>query len=176
MPAPDPKTGRAFIWLVSCFLFISIAAGGTFLMLYMILPESESTSWLPIAGVFFVCLPWMFWFLTCFYRILSRACGFRVAIGGGGGGGERGGGGGNATQVVTTTGDQPAEVTVEADSLENDGRHVQFGPPVVLGGEDHEAGQQGNDTKMMRHSLSNSSDSSIASHESEMPLALSMAS
>ncbi|KAF5751780.1 hypothetical protein HS088_TW02G00798 [Tripterygium wilfordii] len=165
MPAPDPKTGRAFIWLVSCFLFISLSAGGTFLILYMILPESNATSWLPIAAVFFVCLPWMFWFLTCFYRVVSRACGFRVAIGGGGGGGR---GGGNVTEVVTTTCREPAEVTVEADSLENDNRKVQFG-------QDQEAGQQGNDRKM-RHSLSNSSGSSITSHESEMPLASSMAS
>lgn len=100
MPVSDPRTGYAAIWFISCLLFVSIAVGGGFLVMYMILPESKSTYWLPVAGVTLVCLPWMFWFCTCMYRILSRLFGIRInasaCTGGGGCGGSRGGGGGGS--------------------------------------------------------------------------------
>ncbi|CAI8619163.1 unnamed protein product [Vicia faba] len=89
MPVPDPSSGRKFIWLVACFLFISLIAGGVCLVAYMYLPESETSSWVPVVGVGLVCLPWAFWFFTCLYRIFSRCLGCRVGMmmsGGGGGG------------------------------------------------------------------------------------------
>ncbi|KAG2716167.1 hypothetical protein I3843_03G113400 [Carya illinoinensis] len=89
MSATDSGTGSAFIWLVCSALFISIVAGGGCLIVYMILPKSQSTSWLPIAGVTLVCLPWLFWFLNFLYRAISSSCGFRVSshFGAGTGGG-----------------------------------------------------------------------------------------
>ena len=99
MADQDPSSGRAFIWLISCFLLISIIAGGGCLVAYMILPESEVAPWLPNLGVVLVCLPWAFWLLTFIYRVFSRALGFRLdGHGGGGGGGEkRNGGSSNLT-------------------------------------------------------------------------------
>ncbi|CAJ2676820.1 hypothetical protein L195_g002170 [Trifolium pratense] len=94
MPVSDPSSGRVFIWIITCLLFISLIAGGVCLAAYLILPESETSSWIPIAGVALVCLPWTFWFFTCLYRIFSRCCGCRVRLGvngGGGGGGNWGG-------------------------------------------------------------------------------------
>ncbi|RYR66216.1 uncharacterized protein LOC107480170 [Arachis duranensis] len=70
----DPDSGRAFIWLITCILFISILAGGGCLLAYIVLPESQTSPLIPILGVTLVCLPWAFWFLTCLYRIFSRWC------------------------------------------------------------------------------------------------------
>ncbi|MED6135126.1 hypothetical protein PIB30_043247 [Stylosanthes scabra] len=70
----DPDSGRTFIWLITCILFISILAGGGCLLAYIVLPESQTSSLIPILGVTLVCLPWAFWFLTCLYRIFSRCC------------------------------------------------------------------------------------------------------
>jgi len=62
----------------------------------MILPKSQSTSWLPVAGVTLVCLPWLFWFLTFLYQVISCACRFRLRIHGVDAGGD-----GGAPNVVT---------------------------------------------------------------------------
>ncbi|AET04779.1 hypothetical protein MtrunA17_Chr8g0384521 [Medicago truncatula] len=140
MPVSDPSSGRAFIWLVTCLLFISLLAGGVCLGAYMLLPESETSSWIPVAGVVFVCLPWAFWFLTCLYRIFSRCFGLRVgagiANGGGGGGGNWGG--------STTPRNGDVEVATQS--------------PKGVGA-----------AQLNRVS-------SVASHESELPLAKSMRS
>ncbi|CAJ1937779.1 unnamed protein product [Sphenostylis stenocarpa] len=88
MPVSDPSSGRTFVWIITGVLFISILAGGACLVAYVLLPESEtSSSWIPEIGVGLVCLPWLFWFLTFIYRILSRIFGCRVSIGSGGSGG-----------------------------------------------------------------------------------------
>ncbi|CAK8579010.1 unnamed protein product [Lathyrus sativus] len=86
MPVSDPSSGRKFIWIIACFLFISLIAGGACLVAYMYLPESETSSWVPVVGVGLVCLPWAFWFFTCLYRIFSRCLGCRVGLMSGGGG------------------------------------------------------------------------------------------
>ncbi|XP_057550349.1 uncharacterized protein LOC130828398 [Amaranthus tricolor] len=44
----------------------------------MIQPSPNTASWYLIIGVSLVCFPWFFWFLTILYRIVSRACGFRM--------------------------------------------------------------------------------------------------
>ncbi|KAE8651991.1 hypothetical protein Csa_016945 [Cucumis sativus] len=126
MSLVNPSAGRAFIWIVTCFLFFSILSGGGCLLMYMILPETETTAWLPITGLSLVCLPWFFWLLTFFYRVLSRACGFRVSLG------------------------------IGADDV-------------------GERDNEDNNNADQRHSNS-SSNNSIVSRESEMPLAITMAS
>ncbi|CAL0330046.1 unnamed protein product [Lupinus luteus] len=50
MSVSDPSSGRAFIWLITCVLFISIMAGGACLVAYMVLPESEIASWVGAGG------------------------------------------------------------------------------------------------------------------------------
>lgn len=77
MSATDSGTKSAFIWLVCSALFIFIVVGGGCLIVYMVLPKSQSTSWLPIAGLTLVCLPWLFWFLNFLYRAISCSYGFR---------------------------------------------------------------------------------------------------
>lgn len=182
MAAPDPSAGSTFVWLISAVLFMSLAAGGGCLVLYIIEPDSYYASWLPFAGVALVCLPWLFWMLTCLYRVISRACRYRVAAGAGGGG--RGGGafeGGSARADVPNTAGVEAVVvarsveTPPVRSPESDARRrAQFEAILAL---DQEDSQEGKDKKKSRSSSNHSSsDSSVASHESEMPLALSMAS
>lgn len=171
MPIPDPRAGRAFVWLVSCFLFISIAAGGSFLAMYMLLPESRT--WFAVAGVILVCLPWVFWIFTCLYRIVSRSCGFRMIIGGGdmagaAGGGKGGSGGGSGSNHGNNNNNNNGSVSK---------KDMNFDEPVsTQDGGGSERGRSNNETKNRKGSSSSSGHSSITSHESERPLALSIAS
>jgi hypothetical protein len=191
MVAPDPSAGGTFIWVISTVLFLSLAAGGGCLVLYIIQPDSHYASWLPFVGVALVCLPWLFWMLTCLYRVISRTCGVRVAAGGGGGGRGSGGSGAfdqggsaranvvnnnNATTAVARVEAPPRIVeTLPVRSPESEARRrAQFEAILALDEEDEE---EVKDKKKSRSSSNHSStDLSMASHESEMPLALSMAS
>ncbi|KAL5554953.1 hypothetical protein UlMin_037189 [Ulmus minor] len=162
MLVSDPRAGRAFIWLIYSFLFISIAVGGGCLVMYMILPDTTTTSWLPVVGVTLVCLPWLFWLFTFFYRIFSRVIGFRIGIGNRAGSGRGGGAGGNS--VVQADGAGASDLPVGFPN----GRNGQFEAAVTV----HEEDDGHNDRK--RNVLS-SCNSSNTSHESAMPLASSMA-
>lgn len=179
MPVADPSSGRLFVWLTSCFLFISITAGGSCLLMYILLPQDPSRTWLPIAGVTLVCLPWLFWFITCFYRVISRACGFRVAIGFGNA--NDGGGGGNGGRArASVSGNAASNELDNPESpmqVDGDGRHVQFGGAFVLE-EENDDGSHGRTIANKRNlSASNSgTNMSVMSHESELPLTSSMAS
>ncbi|WJZ86523.1 hypothetical protein VitviT2T_005970 [Vitis vinifera] len=189
MPLPDPRAGSLFIWVISCFLLLAILAGGSFLVLYMSLPQTQSTSWLPVAGVLLVCLPWLFWLLTILYRLISRTCGFRMG-GSYGGNGVRGGGGsvtgasggGGVGSVKNAAADEASEAVAASspvNSPERSGaRRVHFGAAVVVGEQDGQGElEKKNENQMRSLSSSNSSnDISINSHESEIPLALSMVS
>ncbi|KDP31470.1 hypothetical protein JCGZ_15350 [Jatropha curcas] len=170
MPVSDPSSGRLFIWLISCFLFISVLTGGTFLILYLVLPQSSATAWLPFAGVSLVSLPWLFWCFTCLYRIISRALGFRFIIGGGGGGGNGGLSHPNAAS------NEPRNLETPLESTGGDGKRVQFGGAVVVGAEDDDDDDNEKITNVKRSSSSlSSNDLSIATQESEMPLTSAMA-
>ncbi|KAI4317078.1 hypothetical protein L6164_024987 [Bauhinia variegata] len=162
MPVSDPNSGRAFIWIVSCLLFFCILAGGGCLGAYMILPESQGTTWLSEVGVTLVCLPWAFWLLTFLYRIFSRVTGYRFNVGnpnGGGGGGVGRGGGGGTGNLKKASGAGAGAVDMEASEAKGEAANVV------------------EDKKVQEHRHSTSSNSSsVASHESEMPLKISMAS
>jgi len=147
---------------------------------YMTLPESQSSILLPTFGFILVCMPWLFWISTVLYRIVSRAFGFRMVIGSlyGNGGFDRGaGGGGGGAATVDDHIDDAQVLDVNAksppSSPENyEGRRVQFGEAMVIGDD-----KKGDNSKRGGSSSSSSSnDISRTSHESEMPLALSMAS
>lgn len=180
--AENPKVGGCYIWVISFILFIFTFSGAIFLVLYITAPESSTASWYPVIGVSLVCLPWFFWLLTFLYRILSRACGFRMdcfgaaadsdvdntPAGSGSGGGSEcsinvaaddGGGGNGASEVARQVGSP---------------RRVHFGGTVVLGEDDVGA----NRNKEISRSSSSSSSSTYSRHsdESELPLKLSMAS
>lgn len=182
MPIADPISGRIFIWLIATFLFLSIAVGGSFLILYIVLPQNKSRPWLPVAGVILVCLPWLFWFLTCFYRLISRALGFRVVLGGGNNGGGGGGAARSRSNGFTPAGNTTSEEVSDLESplgspSGGEGKKVQFGGTIVLGEEnDHNGSHEKKGANKRSLSASNSSnDMSIASHESEMPLTSAMA-
>ncbi|XP_057978562.1 uncharacterized protein LOC131164968 [Malania oleifera] len=192
MPLTDPRAGSCLVWLVSSILLAATLTGGIFLSVYIIFPEPRP--WLPVAGVSLVCLPWFFWFLTFLYRVFSQLCGGRAG-GGGTGGGAGGGNGGNNINVANamSTGDAPPPEEGRPSGDEEDSpvvspgtgaRRVHFGGAVVVG--DHRPLQDGHDnppeTKSINQSTVSTSSSnsdnnnSFASHESEMPLTLSMAS
>ncbi|EOA19008.1 hypothetical protein CARUB_v10007659mg [Capsella rubella] len=161
MPVPDPRAGQAFICLITLFLFLSIAVGGGCLIAYTVLPYPPV--WLSYLGIFFVCLPWSFWILTFAYRIISRTFGFRMVIGSGGG---------NNNNNNNANGEaMPRDIDPPEQSLES----PDDDEPETIA---HPQGQvlvsmEGNQSKKR---MSTSSNSTINSHESEMPLAISMGS
>ncbi|KAF3440623.1 hypothetical protein FNV43_RR18907 [Rhamnella rubrinervis] len=180
MPVNDPRAGRAFVWLVASLLFVSVAVGGGCLITYMVLPESHHTSsWLPVVGVTLVCLPWLFWFLTFVYRIVSRVFGFRVGIGSGGGVVDdhhhhRGNTSNNNVNEGGNVNDDDHQ-----PPLGSTGDQLQFGAAgMMMNQQDHRGhGHDDDDDHHGKNKYSrSSSNSSNVSHESEMPLALSMAS
>ncbi|GKV21587.1 hypothetical protein SLEP1_g31556 [Rubroshorea leprosula] len=180
MAVSGPSSSGLFIWIVTCILFLFIAAGGICLLAYMNLPESEITHWLPIIGLSLVCLPWLFWFLTFVYRVISRKFGFRMVIGGNSGGGEDGnvsvsGDGAEAStidhaKVVDVAHDSSLQLPMCSPAPSTDGKRVQFGATVVVG-ENYDQ-----DERMVKKQSSLSSNSSVGSHESEIPLAFSVSS
>ncbi|CAN6567560.1 unnamed protein product [Malus baccata var. baccata] len=163
-----PGAGGSFICLISCVLFISIVAGGGCLLMYMILPEPQTT-WLPITGVALVCLPWLFWLLTFLYRLISRGSGFRGGIGNA----AAVAGGAKVTNTAASASNLRASTDVAAPSAQSPG-----GDTGAMVAREVELGSF-KDGKRRISSLSrNSSNINVSrhSHESEMPLALSMAS
>ncbi|KAG5245085.1 hypothetical protein OIU76_002738 [Salix suchowensis] len=173
MPVEDPTSGRLLIWFISFFMFITVAAGGSLLLMYLILPTDPSRAWLPVAGIALVCMPWIFWLLTCIYRIFSRLFGFRVAIGSGGGGA---GGGRARANVFNETGNAATNIG-QSGNVEAQGDEAQDefdGPTITV--EKNDSGGNGN-TGIKRSSSSGNSinNMSFRSHESELPLAPSMA-
>ncbi|XVE86490.1 hypothetical protein DITRI_Ditri18aG0038000 [Diplodiscus trichospermus] len=176
MPEPDPKAGRTYVWTISCILFICISAGGGCLFAYLILPESQSFILLVVLGFILVCLPWMFWTITVVYRITSRAFGFRMVIGslyGNGSAIAKSVGGDAAVGVNDIDGAQILDVNTKSapTSPEDDERHAQFDEA-----KNGDICQERNiKQKANGSSSSSSNDISITSHESELPLALSMA-
>ncbi|CAN8229898.1 unnamed protein product [Cochlearia groenlandica] len=151
MPVPDPGARRTFICLITCFLFLSIFAGGGCLIAYTIQPYPPI--WLAYLGIFFVCLPWFFWFLTFAYRIVSRTFGFRMVIGSSG----------NAEAMPRDLDPLPDHQTLDESSPQEEIAQQPQGEVLV-------SINEGNQSKKRM------STSSIGSHESEMPLAISMAS
>jgi hypothetical protein len=199
--APEPRTGSMFILLITVLLFLSMVAGGGCLIIYIIQPESPFKSWLPIVGVGLICIPWVFWLVTCSYRCLSR----RFGRGGGGGGAGEGGareagnvvgaGGGGAREggnVVGGAAGAPSAANVNAGgddvaiedgnleslvrSPENDARRrAQFEAILALDDNDGEELENKDEKKRRSSSSTSSNDKSVISHESELPLASSMA-
>lgn len=193
MPAPDQRVGSTFIWLITVLLFISIAVGGGCLILYMIQPDASYSSWLPFAGAALVAFPWLFWVFTCCYRCMSRRFGFRsgsaagggvgvsgsareggsITGGGGGGGGGDGGGGSNVVNAAGNVAIEAGSVDPIVRSPESDARRrAQFEAILALDDDDDHGSEE---RKPKKRSSSSSNEMSVASHESEMPLASSMA-
>ncbi|KAL4352051.1 hypothetical protein GQ457_06G034620 [Hibiscus cannabinus] len=82
MTEPDRDASRLYVWTIACILFVFLVAGGGCLLAYITVPEYQSSNLLPVLGLIFVCMPWIFWILTVLYRLLSRAFGFRMVLDG----------------------------------------------------------------------------------------------
>ncbi|KMT14064.1 hypothetical protein BVRB_4g078910 [Beta vulgaris subsp. vulgaris] len=140
MAVPEnSKLGICYIWLISFILFVFTVSGAIFLLMYMIQPTSPTTSLYPVIGVSLISFPWFFWLLTILYRIVSRACGFRMSCFGSYGADHpddrvpsgapainNGGGGGGSpvhnASIATTNGIGEVENGVNGD-LENGNRN-----------------------------------------------------
>lgn len=138
MPPPEGKAGDLCIWFVTCFFFLLILSGGIFLVLYITQPATNETGWLPVAGMALIAIPWIFWILTCLYRI-----------------------------VIPCYKPQPAAESQLHSPGE--GRRVRFGAATVI------ASQDASDGAVVEAAVTNvDGGSSLGSHESEVPLALSI--
>lgn len=136
--------------------------------MYMILPETTATSWLPIVGITLVCLPWFFWLSTFLYRVFSRVFGCRIGVGGCSGGGESNDNNGAKDDSPSPFDRPPPEES--GQMAENGARQVQFEAAVTV----HENDERDQDHDRSKDSIV-SRNSSVVSHESELPLASSMA-
>ncbi|KAK5793244.1 hypothetical protein PVK06_034384 [Gossypium arboreum] len=80
MSEPDPTAGRTYIWIITFLLLISIVAGGGCLLTYLLVPNSQSSIFLPTIGFTLDCMPWIFWIIIVVYQFTSRVFGFRMVI------------------------------------------------------------------------------------------------
>ncbi|PKA66780.1 hypothetical protein AXF42_Ash003436 [Apostasia shenzhenica] len=145
MPPPEGKAGDACVWFITCLFFLVILAGGAFLVLYVTLPESEETAWLPVAGMILVAIPWLFWLMTCMYRTIP----WRKPDGG-------------------------AAAMDSQEESPGGARRVRFGVATVIGPEDGDSSAGGVGAGCGDGGSNTTESSSLRSHESEVPLAFSM--
>ncbi|PON87501.1 hypothetical protein TorRG33x02_166790 [Trema orientale] len=170
----DQRKGDARVYVVSGLFFSCIISGGVFLCLYIVLPETQSSGWFPIAGLVLVSIPWAFWLFTFLYRCFKfHATPPQLDSS------NRFSKGGGSTREPATAAAPTTPNTSASDSPAMQSpcggaeRRVQFGPVVVLGGEgEGHAGaaekEQRCDEQEADHEISN------CSRESEMPLRLSV--
>ncbi|OAY65497.1 uncharacterized protein LOC109723535 [Ananas comosus] len=173
MPAAsrDEKaaTGDVCVWLIVGLLFLVLLAGGTFLALYISLPAHAAPAWYPLVGISLIGVPWTFWLLMCVYRCVAvRAADVErppppirpAAVAPAGGGG--------APVGAVEGGGSPAGSPGGA-------RRVRFGNATVMGAAQENSRENGGrgDPQAESESTEDGS-SSLKSHESEVPLALSM--
>ncbi|XP_010930848.1 uncharacterized protein [Elaeis guineensis] len=178
-PPPEARPGRKRFWFISCLLFIVLLIGGSFLVLYITHPADDIPFWFPIAGMILVGIPWLFWIMTCIYRSIAvrsddverppiRAAAVAPA-----------GGGATATNVATNSMFTDASVDSPGGA-----RRVRFGHATVMGSDvaggmsekpqENEADGDHTPDGGTGSSISHGDGSSQHSHESEVPLALSM--
>ncbi|KAI4330110.1 hypothetical protein MLD38_028417 [Melastoma candidum] len=153
MPVADPDAGRRFIWLISGFLLVSVAVGGGFLVAYLTLPTSTETNTFMYVGMTLVCIPWCFWILTCVYRCIAHVTGMRIVCG----------------DIDASTAASSRKFGAGAAggmSRSASNRNGNNNMADLSRDDDEDAGGDGGRGRGM----------STASHESEMPLAKSMAS
>ncbi|KAJ0261107.1 putative membrane lipoprotein [Hirschfeldia incana] len=66
------RRGDPRIYIVTLLFLSCILSGGILLGLYLHLPDPNPL-FLP-AGMFFVCVPWLFWFLAYLYSCVLKPC------------------------------------------------------------------------------------------------------
>lgn len=128
----DERKGDVRIYVVSILFFACIVAGGVLLCLYIFLPQTNSTSSYPVAGMILVGIPWAFWFLACLYRCCKPRADQQPD--------EYESNRGPSPPTVPASGATTAANTSNEESPVNspvgDQRRVHFGAVIVLGNDE----------------------------------------
>ncbi|XP_010277050.1 PREDICTED: uncharacterized protein LOC104611610 [Nelumbo nucifera] len=183
--AEEKKKDDIRVYMISCLFFICITAGGALLSMYVTLPETEPTTWYPIAGLTLVAIPWVFWILIFLYTCVKAAIILRNP--------SQGANRGKGTSATAAA----AKTTFESSSVDSTGGgggdqgHAHVGAAIAIGEEDspgdgeNEAAQTHqaptHDEEVGSHGTSESKandreGSAARSNDSESPFALSMSS
>lgn len=131
MPPYHQKSESICLWLTSFLLFVATATGGILLVLVILLPENNETKWFPVAGLFLVGTPWIFWALTAAYRWLSSFCSVGRSNDGDGGFDGGGKGGGELPEVAGRVA-LCKDLADEGGGGSPGGRKVRFGLATVV--------------------------------------------
>ncbi|KAF8103019.1 hypothetical protein N665_0189s0068 [Sinapis alba] len=147
----DQRTGDPRIYIVTLLFLSCILSGGVLLGLYLLQPDPN-----PLflqAGMFFVGIPWLFWFLAYLYSCLLKPCVLSLSQSVASFDPEKGKGeeeeeeknnNKSFTEIATSSVDPVA--AVEPRNSPRDGeKHVQFGNVVVLGDEGGKAEEEEED-------------------------------
>ncbi|TYH31057.1 hypothetical protein ES288_A01G143500v1 [Gossypium darwinii] len=174
MSEPDPTAGRTYIWIITFLLLISIVAGGGCLLTYLLVPNSQSSIFLPTIGFTLDCMPWIFWIIIVVYRFTSRVFGFRMVI-------DSLYGNGNATPKSSGDGVGANDIggaqilDVSAKSPPNSPKTNEK-PSQIGEAKNVDIGQESSTRRDGSYSSNKSNHISTTSRESEKPLVLSMPS
>lgn len=167
----DERKGDARVYVVSFLFFACIVVGGVLLCLYIFLPQTNSASWYPIAGMIMVGIPWAFWFLAYLYRCCKPRVDPQLN--------ERESSHGTtppaapASGATTTANTSNAESPVHSPVGE---RRVHFGAVIVLGNDEYSGQRELGHTKEVHGPRDDADKPAVGSRESEMPLTLSVSS
>lgn len=168
----EERKGDARIYIISLLFFACIVTGGVLLCLYIFLPQTQSASWYPVAGIILVGIPWAFWLFAYLYRCLKPSAGdpkpneYESSHG-------PTPPAAPASGATTTPNTSSAESPVQSSCAQ---RRVHFGAVVVLGDEEGGGGQRERDVQELAHAKETRGVSdeavmlSIESRESEMPI------
>ncbi|KAF2536526.1 hypothetical protein F2Q68_00022566 [Brassica cretica] len=134
----DQRTGDPRIYIVTLLFLSCILTGGVLLGLYLV--QHDPNPLFLQAGMFFVGIPWFFWFLAYIYSCLLKPCilsiSQRVSRFDPGKGGEEEEEKNNKSITEIVMSDSHPVAAVEPRNSPRDGeKHVQFGNVVVLGDE-----------------------------------------
>ncbi|CAH8380997.1 unnamed protein product [Eruca vesicaria subsp. sativa] len=137
----DQRTGDPRIYIVTLLFLSCILTGGVLLGLYLI--QHDPNPLFLEAGMFFVGIPWVFWFLAYLYSCLLKPCiifclskSVSTFDDPEKGKDEEEKNNKSITEIAMSDSHPVAAVEVEPRSSPGDGeKHVQFGNVVVLGDE-----------------------------------------
>ena len=133
----DQRTGDPRIYIVTLLFLSCILTGGVLLGLYLL--QNDPNPLFLEAGMFFVGIPWFFWFLAYLYSCLLKPCILSLSQRVSRFDPEKGGeeqeeekNNRSITEIAMSSASEP----VAAVEPPRDGeKHVQFGNVVVLGDE-----------------------------------------
>ncbi|KAG2300286.1 hypothetical protein Bca52824_036758 [Brassica carinata] len=133
----DQRTGDPRIYIVTLLFLSCILTGGVLLGLYLLQPYPN-----PLflqAGMFFVGIPWFFWFLAYLYSCLLKPCivslSQRVSRFDPEKGKEEEEENNKSITEIATSSLEPVAAVEPRNSPRDGEKHVQFGNVVVLGDE-----------------------------------------